>query len=328
MQRDLNDTLIFVKVVEQGSFTAAARALGIPKTTVSRKLRELEDRLGARLLNRTTRRLALTEAGTVYYEHSRRIAGELDEAESAVHQLEGAPRGWLRVTAPYSLGTGMLGPVLHQFRERYPDVRVDIVLSNDFLDLVAEEIDVALRIGELPDSTLIARRLATWRTQVFASEGYLARFGEPLLPEDLKDHHALVIAKHRNNQGYKWPLSDGGRAQEFEVKPVAVANDPEMLLPLLAADQGLMLGSELMIRCCLQAANVRRVLGSWHGPDVTLNAVYVGGRVLSPKVRAFVDFVAEDVHVKCRSMECIEAASQPQQAVAAEAIGPALYSRP
>jgi LysR family transcriptional regulator, regulator for bpeEF and oprC len=310
VQHDLNDTLVFVKVVEQGSFTAAARALGIPKTTVSRRLRELEDRLGARLMNRTTRRLALTEAGALYYEHSRRIASELEEAESAVHQLEGSPRGLLRVTAPYSLGAGLLAPMLHQFRERYPEVRLDIVLSNDLLDLVADEIDVALRFGHLPDSTLKARLLATWPAHVYAGEGYLAHHGEPLMPEDLRDHHALVMSRdrHNHNGSHAWTLTDGTRQDNFEVRPVTIANDPELLIPLLASDQGLMLASDLMIRCCYRSANIRRVLGAWRGLDVRLNAVYVGGHVLSPKVRAFVDFVAEHMQVQCSAAGCGEGA--------------------
>lgn len=304
MQRDLNDTLVFVKVVQHGSITAAARALDLPKTTVSRRLRTLEERLGARLLNRTTRRLALTEAGTVYFEHSRRIATDLETAESAVHQLEGNPRGWLRVTAPYSLGTGLLAPILHEFRARHPDVQVDIILSNDVLDLVHEEIDVALRIGDLPDSTLIARRLVTWPTQVFASAGYLERCGEPETPEDLCHHQALLLSRHRNGHNHRWQLSDDREEREFEVKPVVIANDPEMLLPLLAADQGLMLASEIMVRCYLRGAPVRPVLTRWHGPEIPLSAVYVGGRVLSPKVRAFVDFVAEHIQLQCQSVEC------------------------
>lgn len=317
MQRDLNDTLVFVRVVEQGSLTAAARVLGLPKTTVSRRLRQLEDQLGARLLNRTTRRLALTEAGTIYYERGKRIAAELEEAENAVHQLEGSPRGWLRVTAPYSLGVVMLAPLLESFRDRYPDVRVQVILSNDRLDLVRENIDVALRLGELPDSTLVARRLVVWPTQVFAGEGYLARFGEPLLPEDLGDHQVLAVARHRRNSGFAWPLSDGRRREEFDVRPVVVANDPQMLLSLLFADQGLMLASELMIRCDPQrASTVRRVLDAWRGPDLVLNAVYVGGPVLSPKVRAFVDYVAEQMAIRCQSMECCDT---PERAVPAPA---------
>ena len=159
MTRDLNDTLIFVKVVEHGSFISAARALRLPKTTVSRKVQDLETRLGAQLLHRTTRKLGLTEAGNVYFEHSQRIARELDEAESAVGQLQGGPRGWLRITAPYSIGITWIAPLLGEFHARHPEVRVEMVLTNESLDLIDKEIDVALRIGNLPDSNLVARRL-------------------------------------------------------------------------------------------------------------------------------------------------------------------------
>lgn len=175
MAFDLNDTLIFVKVVEQGSFTAAARALGLPKTTLSRKVQELEARLGAQLLNRTTRRLGLTEAGSVYYEHCQNIARELDEAESAVGQLQGGPRGWLRFSAPYSIGIAWITPLLGEFHARYPEVRLDMHLSNEPVDVIGGEIDMALRAGPLPDSSLVARRLATFRTQVFASPRYIER---------------------------------------------------------------------------------------------------------------------------------------------------------
>src|SRR6478609_961268 len=158
MSRDLNDTLIFVKVAEHGSFVSAARALRLPKTTVSRKVQDLEARLGAQLLHRTTRKLGLTEAGNVYYEHSQRIARELDEAENAVGQLQGGPRGWLRVTAPYSVGITWIAPLLGEFHARHPEVRVELLLSNDQLDIIAGEIDVALRVGSLQDSNLVARK--------------------------------------------------------------------------------------------------------------------------------------------------------------------------
>src|SRR5688572_16979497 len=221
MTRDLNDTLIFVKVVEHGSFIAAAKALRLPKTTVSRKVQELETRLGAQLLQRTTRKLGLTEAGNVYFEHSQRIARDLEEAENAVGQLQGGPRGWLRITAPYSVGITWIAPLLGEFHARHPEVRVEMLLSNESLDLIAKEIDVALRVGNLPDSSLQARRLAVFRTQVYASPGYLERHGEPLRPEDLQHHRALAMQKQRGNGGnYTWPLSDGKRTQDFVVDPI------------------------------------------------------------------------------------------------------------
>src|SRR5690349_20916823 len=136
---------MFVKVVEKGSFTAAALALGVPKATLSRKVSEREQRLGTRLLKRTTRKLGLTEAGTLYYERSARIAADLGEAEAAVTQLNSAPRGWLRFTAPYSLGTDAITPLLPEFMARYPDVRLDMHLTNEKMDLVGSEMDLALR---------------------------------------------------------------------------------------------------------------------------------------------------------------------------------------
>lgn len=169
MTHDLNDTLIFVKVVEQGSFIAAANALGLPKTTVSRKVQELETRLGARLLHRTTRRIGLTEAGSVYHEHCQRIARELEEAESAVGQLQSGPRGWLRFTVPYSLGITWIAPLLGEFHAQYPEIQLDMHLGNEKLDLIGGEADLALRVGALPDSNLVARKLGSLRTQVFAS---------------------------------------------------------------------------------------------------------------------------------------------------------------
>ena len=160
MSRDLNDTLVFVKVVELGSFTAAARTLRLPKTTVSRKVHELEERLGAQLLHRTTRKLGLTEAGNIYFTHCQRIARDLDEAESAVGELQGGPRGWLRVTATHAVGNFWIAPLLGEFHARHPEVRVELLLSNDNLDIIAGEIDVAMRVGTLADSNLAARRLS------------------------------------------------------------------------------------------------------------------------------------------------------------------------
>ncbi|KFN50469.1 LysR family transcriptional regulator [Arenimonas composti] len=295
MTRDLNDTLIFAKVVEQGSFTAAARALGLPKTTVSRKVQELEERLGAQLLNRTTRKLGLTEAGAVYHDHSVRIARELEEAESAVGQLQGGPRGWLRVSAPYSIGVLWIAPLLSEFHQRYPDVRIDLNLSNERTDLVSGEVDVALRVGALPDSNLVARRLAAFRVQVYASPEYVARHGEPLHPGDLQHHRVLAFAKHRHGNRYSWPLAATGddAFSDWPVAPLFVANDPAPLQNAMLCGEGLMLATDVTIKPYIEAGRAVRVLAGWTGPEVAFNAVFVRGRVPSPKVRAFVDFLVE-----------------------------------
>jgi len=293
MTRDLNDTLVFVKVVELGSFIAAAKALRLPKTTVSRKVQDLETRLGAQLLHRTTRKLGLTEAGNVYYEHCQRIARELDEAESAVGQLSSGPRGWLRVTAPYSLGTTWIAPLLGEFHARHPEVRVELVLSNDALDLIASEIDLALRIGNLPDSNLVARKLSVFRTAVYATPSYIERFGEPLHPDDLVHHRALAMTKNRNNNFFQWTLSDGESTRDYAIDPIVLANDPAALRGALLGGEGLMLTSDVMIRAYAEQGLVQRVLGGWRGLDYDFNAVFPRGQVTSPKVRAFVDFLVE-----------------------------------
>jgi DNA-binding transcriptional LysR family regulator len=305
MPRDLNDTLIFVKVVEHGSFVAAAKQLRLPKTTVSRKVQDLETRLGAQLLQRTTRKLGLTEAGNVYYEHSQRIARDLDEAESAVGQLQGGPRGWLRITAPYSVGITWIAPLLGEFHALHPEVRVEMLLSNESLDLISKEIDVALRVGTMPDSNLSARRLSVFRTQVYASPLYLERHGEPLHPDDLQHHRALAMQKNRRNGSYSWPLSDGKRSSEFLIDPVLVANDPVALRGALLCGEGLMLCTDVTVKAFAEMGQVRRVLAGWTGPELDFNAVFTRGSVPSPKVRAFVDFLVERLNFDADYMQVL-----------------------
>ena len=333
MARDLNDTLIFAKVVEHGSFISAARALRLPKTTVSRKIQELELRLGAQLLHRTTRKLGLTEAGNIYFEHSQRIARELDDAESAIGQLQGGPRGWLRVTAPYSFAISRITPLFGEFQARYPEVRVEMVLTNDRIDLIDKEIDVALRIGPLHDSNLVARRLAVFRSQVYASPRYLERHGEPVHPADLVHHRTLGMNKYgTNGHGYHWPLNDGTTTTDFRIHPVLVANDPAALHPALLTGEGLMLTADVMVKAYAEHGYIQRVLAGWTGPSAEMNAVFPRGQGKSPKVRAFVDFLIERVKFDadymdelCPNHQCCEAELRVAEATAAlgvEAVAP------
>lgn len=320
MAHDLNDTLIFVKVVEQGSFIAAANALGLPKTTVSRKVQELEQRLGARLLHRTTRRLGLTEAGSVYHEHCQRIARELEEAESAVGQLQGGPRGWLRFTVPYSIGITWIAPLLGDFQAQYPEILLDMHMGNEKLDLIAGEADLALRVGTLPDSNFVARKLGSLRTQVFASAAYIEKHGEPLHPDDLQHHRTLVMRKSRNPQNrYVWSLTDGEALREFPVNPQLVANDPAALNWALIKGEGLLLTGDVMAKAFVEAGMVQRVLAGWNGPEVDFNAVFAGGRLVSPKVRAFVDFLIERLNFDADHMQTL--CMVQKQAMEAKAAG-------
>lgn len=323
MTRDLNETLIFVKVVEQGSFIAAANALGLPKTTVSRKVQELEQRLGARLLHRTTRRIGLTEAGSIYHEHCQRIARELEEAESAVGQLQSGPRGWLRFTVPYSIGITWIAPLLGEFHALYPEIQLDMHLGNEKLDLIAGEADLALRVGSLPDSNLVARKLGSLRTQVFASPAYIERYGEPLHPDELQFHRTLAMRKSRtntvSNNRFFWSLTDGAELRDFPVNPLMVANDPSALNGALLCGEGLMLTGDVMAKPFIESGMVRRVLAGWTGPEVDFNAVFAGGRLISPKVRAFVDFLVDKLNFDANYMmaQCPAAklaAAQAEQA--------------
>ncbi len=298
--RDLNDTLAFVKVVQEGSFTKAAKLLQLPKTTISRKVRDLEQRLGIRLLHRTTRRIGLTEAGTVYFERCQRIAQELDDAESAVAQLRDAPRGWLRITTPPSFGMKVIAPLLPDFRALHPEVRLDLVLSHRNLDLVAGEIDVAIRMGALPDSTLAARKLGVLPTRVYAAPTYCAVHGEPAHPDELLRHAALVNMTARGPNGFAWTLTGPDGTRDFPVDPVMTADDPEMLIPSLLAGQGLVVATDFAMRAHRADGGVRPVLDGWTGRTVDLHAVFPGGRGQPPKVRAFLEFLIQRIDVSGR----------------------------
>jgi len=179
---DLNETLVFARVVGTGSFTTAAAQLGMPKSTVSRKVSELEERLGARLLQRTTRKLSLTDAGRIYYEYAARIAGEVEDAERAVGSLQGTPRGLLRVTAP--IAAAWLGPIVTDFLERYPEVELELFCTGRTVDLIEERFDLGIRAGALADSTLIAKALGKSKWFLVATPGYLKKRGRPRSPED------------------------------------------------------------------------------------------------------------------------------------------------
>jgi DNA-binding transcriptional LysR family regulator len=303
MTSKISDTLVFVKVVERRSFIAAAKALGLPTSTVSRKVRELEQRLGVQLLHRTTRKLALTEAGGVYHAHCNRIARDLAAAELAVSELAGSTRGCLRVTVAYSVAVELVSPLLSEFSERYPSLRVELVLSNTPLDLLAREIDVALRLGPaaLPDSSLVARRLGELRTEVFATPDYLDRYGAPSGPQDLASHRTLALGSHRSNGDFLWRLHDAAGARvDAVIRPALVADDPAPLVRALLDDGGLMLVSREVLGALPAQRRVVRALPHWSGPTLTLHALFPRDPLPSPKVRAFVDFLAERLPVSLR----------------------------
>ncbi|RCS22585.1 LysR family transcriptional regulator [Phyllobacterium salinisoli] len=300
MLHDFSDTVAFIKVVQEGSFTAAARVLKVPKTRVSRKVQELESRLQTQLLNRTTRSLKLTEAGAVYFQHCERVVKDLEDAENAVAELQHHPRGWLRITAPYWLATRVLAPLLIEFRRFYPEVFPQLLLANQVLDLVTKDIDVALRLqeGVLPDSTLTARRLGALPMGIYAAPAYLERAGAPQHPSELAGHDCLLTEFYFNRPGVEWPLSHGGERSQFKVRAVAVASDPEALHRFLLEGVGLLMTNHVRVKSDVAAGRLVRVLPEWVGPEPTLYAIRPGGRVQPPKVKAFLDFLIPRLDLK------------------------------
>lgn len=282
---DLNEILVFAKVVEAGSFVGAARALGMPTSTVSRKVAGLEARLGARLLQRTTRSLRLTEVGRTYYQHAQRVAEELDAADRAVTEMEAAPRGLLRVTTPINFG--FLGETVARFLERYPEVEIDLHCADRVVDLVEEGFDVAVRAGRLADSSLVARSLGVLRSYVVASPAFLARAGSPRTPDDLEGFDCVVLGAGAD--WTKWRLRRDGGIRAVKVRPRLTVNDFDFLEA--AAKGGLGVAMLPTFRCAplLADGTLVRILDAWCSPDTPLHAVYPSTRHLSPKVTAFLD---------------------------------------
>lgn len=282
---DLNEILVFTKVVEAGSFVGASRALDMPKSTVSRKVSDLEARLGARLLQRTTRKLSLTDVGQTYFQHAARVVADLEEADRVVARLQEAPRGLLRVTTP--LNFGHLGPIVAAFLKRYAEVKVEIVCADRVVDLVQEGFDVAVRAGPLADSSLIARPLGTLKSFVVASPSFVRRHGAPKTPEELAELDCVVFGAGAERSS--WRLERQGKTRTVDVKPRLIVNDFDLLSE--AARAGLGVAKLPLFRCAddLRAKALRRVLPEWLCPEIPLHAVYPSTRHLSPKVKAFID---------------------------------------
>lgn len=288
----LAEMAAFVRVVEAGTFTGAAQRLGWSKSMVSRRIAELEDRLGARLLNRTTRRLSLTEAGDAYYRRCARILAEIDDAEDEIARLSAEPRGTLRVNAPMSFGTQHLAPAIAGFVGRYPQVRIDLTLDDRFVDLIDDGVDVAVRIGVLADSSLIARRLAPSHVVLCASPAYLARRGVPERPADLAAHDCLLYSNAVSVDQWQFPGADGA-AETVRVRGPMVANNGDVLREVAIAGLGIARLPTFIVADALADGRLRPLLCRHRLPETPIHAVYPHSRHLSTKVRAFVDFLAE-----------------------------------
>jgi len=293
MSLDADDLLLFARVTEAGSFSRAAERLHLPKSTVSRRLSALERRLGEKLLQRSTRRLALTEFGQRVLEHARALAAEVDGALAlALHRQE-HPRGRLRVTMPADFAHLALGEMLPRFARDYPDVLLELDLSPRRVDLIGEGFDIAVRMGELGnDASLSARLLARMRTVLYASPGYLQRHGEPQLPSALADMHGLMILA-RNGDPVPWELVRGQEVWRGVPAQRTLVNAPDMLLRMARAGVGVAAASPHFAAEAVARGELVRVLPEWHQPETSAWAVFPERKLMPMRTRLFIEAMVE-----------------------------------
>ena len=289
---DLTDLKAFSRIAELGSISGAARALRMPKSSVSRALVRLEEAIGAVLVERSTRHLRMTDAGLLLQRHARRILDDVGDAENAIGGLVGHPQGDLRVSVPFTFAVGPLSRALPGFLSRYPDVRVLLTIDNRVIDLLSEEYDVAIRIGPLPDSELISRRLTTFELWPCASPGYLTRHPPITQPNDLAKH---VIIGHRSIKEV-WPFrSTEGARGDVEIETRTVAPEPDVVRTLILADAGIGILPDFHAASAMASGALTRVLPEYEHRSVDVHALYPSHRSLSAKVRVFVDALVEDL---------------------------------
>lgn len=287
----LSGFTVFTKVVETGGFSAAARELNMSKSAVSKHIAKLEDRLGVLLLNRTTRKLSPTEIGTTFYERARRIVQDVEETEQAVSTMHTEPRGTLRLNVPMSFGYRHVAPAMADFIARYPDISIDMDLNDRVVDLLDEGYDVAVRIARLPDSTLIARKLAPFRLALCATTEYWKEHGVPTRPEDLQDHNCLMYSYLLNKN--EWPFQGPDGHISVRVSGNLRANNGDALRAAALGGAGVFLTPTFIVSEDLRNGRLKAELTEYMETDLAIYAVYPHNRYLSAKVRAFVDFLAE-----------------------------------
>ncbi len=286
----------YVRIVDGGSLSAAARELGRSLAAVSRTVSELETRLGVRLLHRSTRRLAPTEAGTAYYEAARRILAEVDIAETGAVADRVIPRGHLSITAPLMLGRMHVAPLVSDYLAANPDVSADLMLTDRNVNLVEEGVDVAVRIGRLADSSLVARRLGEIGQVICASPAYLHTHGAPATPDVLSTHACLRVSGLMSGRG--WVLRNsgrGGRAIRVAVKGPFACNVVEPAIDAALAGRGLVRALSYQVAAHLAAGTLVRVLQRFEPPPLPVAALYRSPRLLPARVRVFLDLLAEHV---------------------------------
>ncbi|UUX96213.1 LysR family transcriptional regulator [Aquabacterium sp. J223] len=310
---DANDLLLFARVIELGSFSRAAERLGCPKSTVSRRIAELERRLGERLLQRTTRKLTITDFGLGVLDHARQVAQEVDAAMALAQHRQARPSGRLRVSMPGDFASVALPDLLARFVQAHPAVQLELDLSPRQVDLIGEGYDIAIRMGELPaDSQLAARRLALFSMSLYAAPDFLARHGEPQEPEVLTSLHGLMVS-NRAGEARPWQLFRPGAdgLQEWQGLPEqrTLANSPDVLMRLALRGSGVVAVPDYFAEALVARGDLVRLLPDWSLAPAACSAVFPGRRLMPAKTRAFIDLLAEElrtapeVEARCAEVE-------------------------
>jgi DNA-binding transcriptional LysR family regulator len=283
---DFNETAVFVKVVQAGSFSAAARQLGLPTSTISTRISRLEKRLGITLLQRTTRRVNLTEAGTVYYQHASLGLGYMLEAEAAIDEARQQPQGKLKITAPADLGDSLLAGLVERTQREFPAIELELLLTDRYIDLVADGVDVAIRTGELRDSSLIAKSLGTIRWALFASRNYLQQSPPLKVPQDLHAHHCLQFTPIGRDA---WNLNSSHNSISVPMQARTLANSIGVVKSMAVNGQGVALLPTFVCKIGVANGDLIPVLPAWQAKADPVHLVYPQQRFMPPKLRAFLD---------------------------------------
>jgi DNA-binding transcriptional LysR family regulator len=304
MKLEPNDLVLFARVVDEGSFSRAADRLGYPKSTVSRRVAALETQLGEQLLRRTTRKLTVTDFGRAVLEHAHHVVEDVAAAESLARHRQVQPSGRLRVTMPSDMANLVLAPMLAEFVLKYPAVTLEVDLSSRFVDLIAENFDVAVRMGELrDDATLAARRIASFTSGLYAAPSYVARRGVLAEPEALMEHDALRVLA-RTGDPQVWTLVRGEARWEGIPPGHATANSPELLMRMALGGAGIAMIHDSFAAPYLERGELVQVLPDWSTPPVAASAVFPGRRLMPAHARAFVDaLVAKFASKECQALE-------------------------
>jgi DNA-binding transcriptional LysR family regulator len=296
----LTSMAVFVRAADLGSFAAAATVLGLSPPMVAKHVVSLEDRLGARLLNRTTRKQVLTELGRAYHERCKLILAEADAAEALAQDMRAVPRGRLRVNAPVTFGSHSLVPVVTRYLRAYPQVEVDLSLSDRLVDLVEDGYEAIIRLGPVADTSLVARPLAPYRLVACASPAYLAERGTPAVPADLAAHECLGFAYWSGPLRRHWRFSRGGHEWDAPVTGRLQVNDWKALLRAALDGFGIALGPEVALAEELRGGRLVRILPGYEGPSRPMHLLYAADRRMTPKLRGFIDAVLAEFGTAAR----------------------------